>query len=366
MTQPYHALALSGGIALGAYEAGAFAALAASDRVPRWIAGASVGAINAALIAGNPPDRRVERLRRFWQAAVREPAPLAPLWLGSPFAGPWREAEAVAAALQSHLFGSPGVFRPRMGLPGSGATDVPALYDLHPLRAQLEALVDFGRLNSGEIRLSVGATDILSGERVVFDTARGDRIGVDHLLASGSLLPLFAPVEVDGRLLGDGGLSANLPLDLILDDLPEGDVLCFAVELFARRGKRPHTLAAAAARAGDLAFGNQTRRLLEGREREHRLRGLIARLPPRLRDDPDLAPLLAEGRGERTTILCLSYRAALDEAGLGKAFDFSRRTLAERWKAGKQDMGEALRQAEQWSQQPGLTFHEIARPAGAR
>jgi NTE family protein len=366
MEQPFHALVLSGGIALGAYEGGAYAALVAGGRAPRWIAAVSAGAINAALIAGNPPERRLERLHGFWQAAVREPAPLAPLWFGAPLAGPWREAEAMAAALQSHLFGSPGVFRPRMGLPGAGAADVPALYDLQPLRAQLEALVDFDRLNSGEIRLSVGTTDILSGERVVFDTARGDRIGPDHLLASSALLPLFPPVQIGERLLGDGGLSANLPIDLILDDLPAQDVLCFAVELFARCGSRPHTLAAGAARAGDIAFGNQTRRLLEGREREHRLRRLIAELPDPVREAPELAPLLAEGRAARTTILCLSYRAALDEAGLGKAFDFSAQTLASRWNAGEQDMHLALEQVGALQQQPGLFFHEIARPAEQR
>ncbi|MFC3126915.1 patatin-like phospholipase family protein [Pseudoroseomonas globiformis] len=362
-TQPFTALALSGGIALGAYEAGACAALQDAGQEPRWIAGASVGAITAALIAGNPPERRAARLKEFWQAATHEPLPLAPLWFGAPFTGPWREAEAMAAALQSHLFGCPSIFRPRLGLPGAGVRDVPALYDLSPLRAQLEQLVDFGRLNSGTIRVSITATDIESGDRVVFDTARGQRIGPEHLLASGALLPLFGPVEIEGRLLGDGGLASNLPLDLILDDLPPEEVLCLAVELFARRGSRPHTLAAAASRAGDIAFGNQTRRMVEGRQREHRLRALLAHLPEHLADDPALANLRQEARTQRTAVICLSYRAALDEAGLGKAFDFSGKTLTQRWQRGGADMRIALEQARHLPTGAGLVVHEIDTPA---
>jgi len=356
---PFRALVLSGGIALGAYEAGAYAALHAMEQLPRWIAGASVGAINGALIAGNPPERRLERLRDFWGATAREPMPLTAFWFGAPPRGPWREAEAMAAALQSHLFGCPTIFRPRLGLPGAGAADVPALYDLSPLRQRLEELVDFGLLNSGGTRFTAAATDIISGERVVFDTARGDRIGPEHLLASGAVLPLFAPVEIGGRLLGDGGLTGNLPLDLVLDELPEEEALVFAVELFARRGQRPRTLAASASRAADIGFGNQTLRLLEGRMREHRLRRMIAELPLELRQDPRLATLVPEGRAARATILCLSYRAALDEAGLGKAFDFSPTTLRQRWEGGETDMREALRRLESMPAGPGLHFEEV-------
>lgn len=357
--QPFHALALSGGVALGAYEAGAYAALHAAGALPRWIAGVSAGAVNGALIAGNPPERQIERLRAFWRSAAREPMPLSAFWFGAAPRGPWREAEAVAAALQSHLFGCPAIFRPRLGLPSAGAPDVSALYDLSPLRQSLENLVDFARLNSGETRFTLAATDINSGERVVFDTARGDRIGPEHLLASSALPPLFAPLEIGGRLLGDGGLAGNLPLDLVLDELPDEEVVIFAVELFSRRGQRPRSLGASTSRAVDIAMGNQTRRMLEGREREHRLRRMIAQLPPELRQDPRLATLVPEGRGRCTAILCLGYRAELDEAGLGKPFDFSPHTLWQRWNNGEADMCKALQQLGQMPHEPGLHFHEI-------
>ena len=347
-TQRSVALVLAGGVALGAYEAGAYAALHERPTLrPSWLAGSSIGAVNAAIIAGNPPEQRVERLRQFWEGVSGNPYPITSFWFGTPAAGPWRQAQNEKSALDTLLFGRPDLFRPRLA-PGLqvGAQDVRALFDLAPLRGHLLRLVDWDRLNGGDVRLSLSCTDVLSGDRVTFDTGHGDRIGVEHVLGSCALLPLFAPVEVEGRLLADGGLGANTPLDLVLDENPDRETLCLVVELFARQGSRPRTLAASASRAGDLAFGNQTRRILEGRQREYRLRGLIAdlaeRLPEEVRADPDVAAILAEGRASRTTVATIAYRAALDEAGLFKPFDFSRATLADRWRTGEAAMHEAV------------------------
>ena len=368
--RPLRALVLSGGVALGAFEAGAYAALeAAGSVVPDWLVGASAGAVNAALIAGNPPERRVERLRQFWEAAASDPMPATTFLLGPPPpAGAWRRAYNEASVLQTLLFGRPGLFRPRLVLaPEVG--EAPALYDLEPLLHHLRELVDFDRLNGGEIRLSVVATDVINGERVVFDTAQGARIGPEHLAASSALLPLFAPLEIEGRLLADGGLASNLALDLVLDEVGAGALECFAVELFAREGSRPRSLAASVARAGDLAFGNQTCRILEGRAREYRLRALLdrlaTRLPPDLRKNPEIASILAEAEsGARTaTLVSLGYRAALDEAGPGKVFDFSPATLTDRWQAGTRAMREALRRLSlpqtAITLAPGLLLHEV-------
>ncbi len=340
-------LVLSGGIALGAYEAGAYAGLYGQAGLrPEWIAASSIGAVNAAIVAGSPADRQVERLRQFWDAMASEPLPFMSFWLDLPGAGPWRQAQNEGSALQALLYGRPGLFRPRLAFGAqAGAQDVPALFDLAPLRDRLDRSVDFELLNKGATRLSLCCTDVVSGERVVFDTARGDRIGAEHILASCALMPLFAPVEVDGRLLADGGLAANTPVDLVLDDDKDCDRLCFVVELFAQQGSRPHTLAASANRAGDLAFGNQTRRIVEGCQREHRLRSMIAmlagHLPAEVRADAEVAAVLAEGRTGRTTVATIAYRAGLDEAGLFKVFDFSRATLAERWRAGEAAMRDA-------------------------
>lgn len=353
------ALVLSGGVGLGAYEAGAYAALHDQPGLrPSWVAGSSAGAVNAAIIAGNPPERRVDRLREFWEGVSEDPYPAASFWsfwLGTPDAGPWRQALNEKSALDTLLFGRPQLFRPRLAPgPQVGARDVRALFDLEPLRAQLLRLVDWDRLNGGEVRLGVSCTDVVSGERVAFDTGHGDRIGVEHVLGSCALLPVFAPVEVEGRLLADGGLGANAPLDLVLDGSPDAgpdqETLCLVVELFARQGSRPRTLAASASRAADLAFGNQTRRILEGREREYRLRGLISELaellPEEVRADPDVARVLSEGRASRTTVATVAYRGGLDEAGLFKPFDFSHATLADRWRAGEAAMLDAVASAD--------------------
>src|SRR3712207_2504213 len=153
------ALVLSGGVALGAFEAGAYAALEeAGAPLPNWFVGASIGAVNAAILAGNPPGRRVERLRRFWQSVARDPTPATSFLLGPPPAeGVWRKAYNEASALQAMLLGRPGLFRPRLAV-GEGTGAAPALYDLGPLRERLPELLDFDRLNNGETRLSVAAT----------------------------------------------------------------------------------------------------------------------------------------------------------------------------------------------------------------
>jgi NTE family protein len=359
---------LAGGIALGAFEAGAYAALEeAGGPLPDWFVGSSIGAVNAAIVAGNPPGRRVERLRRFWESVASDPTPATSFWFGPPAAGAWRKAYNLTSAFQTLLLGQPGLFRPRLA-PGERIGVAPALYDLEPLRERLPELIDFDRLNGGETRLSMTATDVVSGERVVFDTARGARIGPEHLAASSALLPLFAPVEVEGRMLGDGGLAANTPLDLVLDEPGVGDVLCFVVELFALQGSPPRTMAASVSRATDLAFGGQTRRILEGREREHRLRALVGRLadrlPPELRGDPEVASVLAEveadGGPRSATVLCVGYRASPNQARPGDAFDFSPATLSDRWEAGARGMREVLRRF--GTPRPGargLVVHEV-------
>ncbi|MBO1073307.1 patatin-like phospholipase family protein [Roseomonas marmotae] len=359
------ALVLSGGIALGAFEAGLCAALEeAGQPRPDWVVGVSAGAINTVIFAGNPPERRAARLRKFWDSLSDDPLPGLSLFFGPPAAGAWRRAYNRSAALQTLLLGRPGLFTPRL-TPGALVGKAPALYDLSPLCRRLPDVVDFDRLNGGDLRVTLAATDIVSGERMVFDTARGARIEPEHVAASCALLPLFKPVEIGGRLLGDGGFASNTPLDLVLDEPGGQEVLCLVAELFAAPGGPPHSLSTAVARAGDLGFGNQTQRILDGHARILRLRGavrrLAAQLPEDRRADPETAALMAEADGpERATVARIGYRAAPDEAGPGKLFDFSRASIAERWEGGGRALREALRRlAEAGDTAPGLTLHEV-------
>jgi NTE family protein len=237
----------------------------------------------------------------------------------------WDHAQNWANAIRTRLVGSAGQFHPRVSLPWQSFG---SLYDLQPLRSRLEGLIDFGRLNSGETRVTVATTDIESGELVLFDTAKGDRIGIDHLMASCGFLPEFAPVEIDGRMLGDGGLAANAPIEALWQDDSKDDLTCFVLDLYARDGNRPAGLESALARKNDLIFSNQTWQRLAAFGREQELRIQLAG---------------GDKQNRRSVVmLYLSYRPLPEEAGPERGFDYSGRMLERRWEAGALDMDAAI------------------------
>ncbi|WP_225206723.1 patatin-like phospholipase family protein [Novosphingobium huizhouense] len=331
-------LVLQGGGALGAYQAGVFEALAAGGHMPAWVAGISIGAVNAALIAGNPPERRVGALRAFWQrVSSRVPFP-------SPVADGWgRRLFNEAAAATVALSGIPGFFTPRvvppwLELPGSpGAI---SLYDTDPLRGTLEELVDFDLLNDGPVRFSVGAVNVLTGNFVYFDN-RERRIGPEHVMASGALPPGFPPVMIDGEPYWDGGIVSNTPLQQVLDQRGSEPMLVFQVDLFSARGMMPRGLAEAAQREKDIRFSSRTRMNTDLSKRIEALEAaaarLAARLPDSFADDPDLAMLTARACDGPVTILHLINRAE-DYESQGKDYEFSRMTVEGHWQSGKADV----------------------------
>jgi NTE family protein len=310
---PPPSLVLSGGVALGSYQAGVYEAL--HDR-PRqavgWVAGSSVGAINGALIAGSAPDRRVDTLETYWLKRTA--------WNAAPFfaaTGGMRHAVNWLNVTQARFFGSPGHLQ-RVGV----RMKFTSFYDLAPTVSYLKTAVDFGRLNSGDIRFTVAATDLETGDAVFFDTGKGDRIEMDHILASCGFLPEFAPVEIAGRLMGDGGLAMNAPFEPVLDEVEGTDAAVFLVDLFARDGERPGGLEAAWARKNAILFGNQTWYRLDAYRRLWQ-RHMPAGSP---------AP----------TIFYLSYLPVKEEAGAEMSFDFSHATAQDRWRAGFLDAQDAI------------------------
>lgn len=310
-------LALSGGNALGAYEGGAIEALEQAGIAFDLLCGASIGAVSAAVVAGNPPGQAGEALRAFWAVASSGPGGA---WPGLS-SGRARELVNGGHALRTLLFGRPGLFSPRPSgflslLPGM-PPDV-ALFDSRPIAATLERLVDFERLNDARApRLIIAAVDVENGEAVYFDNRR-DRITPRHLLASTGFLPSFPPVEVEGRLLGDPGLLCNLPLDPIL--LGEsGDRLCFVVDLFSAQGPPPRSLDTSLERAQDIAFSAQTSRTLQAFRREQRLRHLLARAP-RTAAGEQLPP------PGQVDIVLAAYRALPHELG-SKTLEYSAASL---------------------------------------
>lgn len=310
---PYRiVLVLGGGNALGSYQAGVYEALAERNIAPDWIIGTSIGAINGALIVGNAPDRRLPMLRQFWRPAADVMT----------LPEPWETVRRSAAVHWAALAGRSGAFDPVGPLgswwrpdPPAGA---PSLFDQAPLSETLRRSVDWDRLNSGGIRYSALAIDMEDGSQRLFDT-RQEPVTADHVRASGALPPIFPPVEIDGRLFADGGLSANLPLDPVLGTFDGPPTLCIAVDLLPAIGARPTTLGESMARAQDLALAIQSRRTIERWREVHALR----------------AP-----SGGGTTLARLAYTDQHREVA-GKALDFSPGSIASRWQAGLVD-GAAL------------------------
>jgi NTE family protein len=337
-------LVLQGGGALGAYQAGVYEALAATGAIPSWVAGISIGAINAALIVGNPPERRVERLREFWDMVTSSSAMLIPpIAPGVELRSVLNDANATIGA----VFGLPGFFVPRF--PAApfqvpGTTGALSYYDTGPLRATLEQLVDFDLLNGGSTRLSVGAVDVRTGNFAYFDTA-DQRLDARHIMASGALPPGFPPVEIDGEWYWDGGLVSNTPLQYVLDQ-PQADCrLVFQVDLFVAEGPLPTDLMQVAEREKDIRFSSRTRlnttNALARQALAQAARRLIAKLPSKLAKDPDVQALNAASRRTAVTVVHLIHRRKQYETQ-SKDYEFSRVSMLEHWQAGQADLTHTL------------------------
>jgi NTE family protein len=308
------ALVLGGGNAVGAYSAGTFEAFVEKGLSPNHLAGSSAGAICAALIAGNAPDRRLSALRAFWE---RVAAPyVVPNWLERK----WGRPRQIAEALQTRALGRPAIFRPR---PSAllNPMELPGLYDMKPPQKTLLSLLDLHRLNEGEMQVSILAVDLETGEEVIFDN-RKQPIRVEHILASCALLPNFPPIVMEGRLLVDGGLAVNAPVHLVLDP-PRDGLVCFVADPFPLRSKPPLDLLDAQERQTDLIFSSQTRRALE---LQGRLWAMAA---------------TAGGESPKGEVWRVEYNGSDRETSL-KDFDFRRSILDERWQAGLRDMRAAL------------------------
>ncbi|OJY67420.1 MAG: patatin [Rhodospirillales bacterium 70-18] len=328
------ALVLQGGGALGSYQAGVYEALAAAGCLPDWVAGISIGAINAALIAGNPPERRGDALRAFWEQVS---APTA-LWPELPVPG-WAQAVRQGALMSTLVFGQPGFFRPA---PQVGSTT--SYYDTSGLKGTLERLCDFDRINARTTRLSVGAVNVRTGNFAYFDNAQR-RIVPEHIMASGALPPGFPPVEIDGEQYWDGGLVSNTPLQYVLDDMPRQPTLAFQVDLFSARGPVPTNLEEVEERRKDIQYSSRTRMGVDHFRQAHAVRRhvgrLLDRLPPELRADPVVRFLERQACQVQMDVVNLIYRPT-EPQGATKDFEFSRPTMLARWDQGRSDAAASL------------------------
>jgi NTE family protein len=409
------ALLLQGGGALGAYQAGVYQALTEANLDPDWVAGISIGAVNAALIAGNAPEVRVEKLRKFWEVVTTAPiwdsarllasmakknpirglmagttataaslgafglslASEKPLdagadelrafwenvaanagwvWPSDPafFAARGDLARAAANQMSAGLAlvrGAPGFFVPRLPIPWlqpAGTLEATSYYDTTALKATIERLVDFDRISSAEMRLSLGSVNVATGNFVYFDNTT-HAIGPEHVMASGALPPGFPAVEIEGEYYWDGGLVSNTPLNWVLESEPRQDTLAFQVDLWSARGVFPRTMAEVTTRQKEIQYSSRTRansdRFKHTQEMRGALYGLLKKLPDDLKDSPEVGMLQSAASHKVYNLVQLVYRSKKYE-GDSKDYEFSRPSMEEHWEAGFHDTIRTLRHPE--------------------
>jgi NTE family protein len=356
-------LVLQGGGALGAYQAGVFEEIERFPREPHWVAGVSIGAINAALIVGNTPKKRVERLREFWELVSSGSSGVAPWWDGQ------RSAFHQLNALIAASVGVEGFYKPRVPpafMQPDGSAEAISFYDTAPLRATLERLVDFDLINSRKVRLSVGAVNVLTGNSVYFDNFKGTIIGPEHIMASGALPPAFPPVIIDETPYWDGGLVSNTPLQYVLDNRDMVKMLVAQVDLFSATGAMPINIAGVMSRQKDIVYSSRTRfntdKLAEIQRNKQTILNLIANLPAKLRDDPSVQQLVAANQTAHVDIVHLIYRQNRFELE-SKDYEFSRATVLEHWAAGQRDMQRTVAHPDLLTSsnvEDGVTVYDLA------
>ncbi len=325
-------LVLQGGGALGSYQAGVYEALHEAGIDPDWIIGTSIGAINASLIAGNAPERRLERLREFWKRMEQ-----SPVWSPRTAFPGFNEKLAYWATVTN---GIPGFFRPnplahagdsyRLGAEHAG------FYSTAPLERTLSELVDFSLVNRCAPRLTVGAAHVRSSRMRYFDS-RDDELTVKHIMASGALPPAFPAVRIDGELYWDGGILSNTPTEAVFDDNPRKDSLIFAVHLWNPAGSEPTTMAEVLNRHKDVQYSSRIASQIARQQQAHRLRHVInqlaARLPEGERNDPAVRQLTGYGCPTRMHVVRL-LAPQLDHETHTKDIDFSPSGIMRRWESG--------------------------------
>jgi NTE family protein len=335
-------LVLQGGGALGAYQVGVYEALHEAGIAPQWVIGTSIGAINAALIAGSKPAERVEKLCEFWSRVQNDqlvPGGL-PTWLATAA----RNTLAITNGVPAFFSPNPLAFTSphyRLGAESAG------YYSVSPLRRTLEDLIDLDQLNSGETRITVGASSVRTAEMRYFDS-HDMPLTLDHIMASGALPPGFPPVRIDGELYWDGGILSNTPVEVVFDDNPRRDGLVFAVHIWNPNGSEPETIWEVMNRQKDVQYSSRAAAHIKRQRQLHRMRHVIAELskmlPEDKRRDNKVGELVSYGCLTRMHVVRL-LAPALDYEDHSKDIDFSAHGIRRRREAGYGDTMKTLENA---------------------
>jgi NTE family protein len=335
-------LVLQGGGALGSYQAGVYEALHEAGVEPDWIIGTSIGAINAALIAGNEPQNRVAKLREFWKRVEQRPVWAFPGLLPSVI-----EALSYWSTISNGL---PNFFTlnplSQLGAAYPLGPDRAGYYSTAPLRATLLDLVDFSLVNHCSPRLTVGAAHLRSSQMRYFDSRDAD-LGVEHIMASGALPPAFPPVRIERELYWDGGILSNTPTEAVFDDNPRKNSVIFAVHMWNPTGPEPETMADVFNRQKDIQYSSRIATHIARQQQTHRLRHviseLVAQLPEHERRKEPIRELAAYGCPTRMHVVRL-LAPMLDRENHTKDIDFSASGIRQRWEAGYAHTKDVLEQ----------------------
>jgi NTE family protein len=356
------ALVLQGGGALGAYQAGVFEALHEAGVHANFLSGVSIGAVNAAIIAGNKPGDQLDRVRDFWETVTRRR-----IWSFAPEGDVFRRMRNQHSAFMTMMTGLPGFFSVRPVNPWfavAGASGATSYYDTTELEQTLNRLVNWDILNSGERRLSVGAVNVVSGNFRYFDTAR-ERLDARHIMASGALPPAFASVQIDNEHYWDGGIVSNTPLQYLLEQEHLRDTLAFQVDLFSARGALPRDMGEAMSRHKDIMYSSRTRNSTDTFRRMHnlnmRLHDAILKIPAEQRSASEREFIQRMKDVPQINILHLIYQPPIYE-GDAKDYEFSDTSMRDHWAAGYRDTVRTLRHPTWLAKPPesiGMTVHDV-------
>jgi NTE family protein len=340
-------LVLQGGGALGSYQAGVYQAMQEAGMEPDWVIGTSIGAINAALIAGNPPDRRMEHLRTFWHGLEQPVCKGLSVWGNGTLNTALSDWITMAAGIPSFFVPNPLAW---LGQQARVGVERAAYYTTGPLRQTLSRLVDMDYINARHVRMALGAVKIATGEMHYFDS-RKETLTLDAILASGALPPAFPAVRVDNDFYWDGGIYSNTPVEAVLDDHPRRSSLIFTVDLWSAKGRVPESLWEVEGKQKDIRYASRSESHIAQQQKLHHLRHvielLIAAMPGSLRERPDVVELA--GRGCHTTMHIARIIAphAADEDPL-MDIDFVPRNIRTRWQAGYRD-AQAMIECAPWN-----------------
>lgn len=350
------ALVLQGGGALGSYQAGVYEGLHEANIHPNWVAGISIGALNAAIIAGNPAELRVQRMKEFWET-ICQPAYFQPT---ADVLQTWVEQLGIEArkafngfsAWRAMVEGQKGFFVPRSVPTWQSMHTTPtqaSFYDTQALKSTLERLVDFDRINAGETRVSVGAVNVRTGNFQFFENTAGPwqgRLRPEHFMASGALPPAFPAVEIEGEYYWDGGLVSNTPLAQILSATPRQNTIAFQVDLWSSVGPAPTNLFDVQERVKDIQYSSRTRAITDMMEREQSyrrlLRDLLQHVPKSKHHDDEQCKLAHElACSHQYNVIHLIYRDK-EWDGLSKDYEFGPLTMRDHWTTGLDDIRHTL------------------------